>query len=252
MESTTNEGEGKSRKDSVEMTRPAMTREVERSTERSKGAERTQRKVKRSKRRQMRGRKAERASKHDRRRTSTDTVKPPPVPTPSPPPAPTPPHPERLDHDNVDTAKSNKTAARLCANTLHDPGGETTTPDNNPPSVRLKGESGKLTSLNVEPTDVEPDVDDIEDNHNDHRTPRGPVGTPDGDERRPNEPTEPPDEAEGVEKVKSKLSRQGDELRGREDKRVKSREVEGELGEQSEDNGCQRDGRTCNATSSTS
>ncbi|KIJ11552.1 hypothetical protein PAXINDRAFT_15548 [Paxillus involutus ATCC 200175] len=71
---------------------------------------------------------------------------PPPVPTPTPPaPAPTPPtspYPER-PHVDVNHTKSNKTLARRHADAVHDPGGETTTPDSTLLSVRLEGESVK-------------------------------------------------------------------------------------------------------------
>ncbi|KIJ13943.1 hypothetical protein PAXINDRAFT_13267 [Paxillus involutus ATCC 200175] len=79
---------------------------------------------------------------------------PPPPPLHHPPPSPsTPNHPERRDGD-VNTAKSNKTTAQRRADALHDPGGETTSPGNRPPSVRLKGERDEPTSLHIEPMDV--------------------------------------------------------------------------------------------------
>ncbi|KIJ10219.1 hypothetical protein PAXINDRAFT_16729 [Paxillus involutus ATCC 200175] len=167
---------------------------------------------------------------------------------------------------------------------LHDPGGETDVPGSLPPSVQLEGEKIRCTSLHVKLTDVEMnDVDETSAEEDGRppgqskarKPPRDPVGTPDGNMRRPNGPTEPPDEEEWadgrdgevtgtsttekvelrvdpVENTGSKLSRRGDKPRGREDKRVESKEVEGELGEQSEDDGCQRDGRTNDAGDATS
>ncbi|KIJ08782.1 hypothetical protein PAXINDRAFT_18099 [Paxillus involutus ATCC 200175] len=204
-----------------------------------------------------------------------------------------------VETDDVETddLKTCKTAAqRMCADALHDPGGQTDAPDSVPPSVRLEGERIRLTSLYIEVDDAETDNDHPEDNdrdENDHDTqqsPRRPVGTTDGDERRPNGPTEPPDEEKGadggygeqevestikhvettkpgqvevkevehvegvedVKDVKSRESRRGDEPRGRGDNGVETREVEGEERGQSEDDGCQRDGRTCDTDGATS
>ncbi|KIJ10288.1 hypothetical protein PAXINDRAFT_16685 [Paxillus involutus ATCC 200175] len=159
-------------------------------------------------------------------------------PEPPPPPLPNhpiPPHPERRDVD-VDTAKSNKTPARRCADAVHDPGGETDAPDSVPPSVRLEGERNRATSLNVEPDNVETDNNEV----NKTKPSRNPVGTTNGDERRPSEPTEPPDEKERERGVDSKV--RGDNG----DNGDESREVEDERGDQSEDDVCQRDGRTYN------
>ncbi|KIJ08863.1 hypothetical protein PAXINDRAFT_18029 [Paxillus involutus ATCC 200175] len=190
---------------------------------------------------------------------------PPPPPSPSTPP-PSPLHPERRDVD-VDTARTCKTAARTRADAVHDPGVETDSPGNKPPSVRLEGESGKRSSRHVETDD-----DHVEVDHDTQLTPRSPVGTPDGDERRPNGPTEPPDEVEGgrggigeprgtsrVETVESRESRRVDQP---EDERVepgdrgveetKSKEVEGEIGGQIEGDGGHRDGRTVDTGSPTS
>ncbi|KIJ08946.1 hypothetical protein PAXINDRAFT_17956, partial [Paxillus involutus ATCC 200175] len=233
---------------------------------------------------------------------------PPPEPPPFPHhpalPPPSPIHPERPD--DVDTAKSNRTAARRRADDVHDPGGQTDAPDSVPPSVRLEGEKIRRTSLRVELTDVETnDVDETSAEEagrppgqsKARKPPRDPVGTPDGDTRRPNGPTKPPDEeegadggdgeqevestvghvetnelgrveVEGVENVETKESRRGDKPRGREDKgeesrqvdepgdegneELRSREVEGELGDQSEGDGCQRDGRTIDTGDATS
>ncbi|KIJ09605.1 hypothetical protein PAXINDRAFT_17310 [Paxillus involutus ATCC 200175] len=160
---------------------------------------------------------------------------------------------------------------------------EATTPDSKPPSIRLKGESGKQSSLNVKSTDVEDDPDD-------QTTPRDPAGMQDGDMRPPNGPTEPPDEekgadggygeqevestikhvettepgrveveevkhVEGVEDVKdveTNASRRVDEPGDEEVEELRSRGVEGETGGQSEDDGCQRDGRTCDTGGATS
>ncbi|KIJ18389.1 hypothetical protein PAXINDRAFT_8642 [Paxillus involutus ATCC 200175] len=132
---------------------------------------------------------------------------PPPIPE-SPPfphhpalPPPSPIHPERPD--DVNTARSNKTAARQRADAMHNPGGETVSPGSLPPSVRLEGEWNRLTSLHVELTDVETnDVDETSAKEAGRppgqskakKPPRDPVGTSDGDTRHPNEPTEPPDE----------------------------------------------------------
>ncbi|KIJ12433.1 hypothetical protein PAXINDRAFT_14757 [Paxillus involutus ATCC 200175] len=96
------------------------------------------------------------------------------------------------DDVEMDNLKMCKTAAQqMCADALHDPGGQTDAPDSVPPSVRLEGERNRRTSLNIEVDDVETD-----DNHTQQPS-RHPVGTTDGDERRPSEPTEPPDEEEG-------------------------------------------------------
>ncbi|KIJ04991.1 hypothetical protein PAXINDRAFT_21728, partial [Paxillus involutus ATCC 200175] len=137
---------------------------------------------------------------------------------------------------------------------------EATTPDSKPPSVRLEGESGKQSSLNVKSTD--------DHDHDDQPTPRGPVGTPDGDSRRPNGPTEPPDEEKGarrgngemkvnrrvetVEEVETEESRRVDEPGDEEVEESRSKEVEGEIGDQSEEEGCQRDGRTNDTGDATS
>ncbi|KIJ21103.1 hypothetical protein PAXINDRAFT_6883 [Paxillus involutus ATCC 200175] len=80
---------------------------------------------------------------------------------------------------------------------LHDPGGETTTPDSKPPSVQLEGESGKRSSLHVEADEVETEDDHVEADPDDQNLPRNPVGTTDGDKHRPSEPTESPDKEEG-------------------------------------------------------
>ncbi|KIJ07005.1 hypothetical protein PAXINDRAFT_19795 [Paxillus involutus ATCC 200175] len=203
-----------------------------------------------------------------------------PLSPPSPIPPTSPPYPERRG-DDVDHAKSNKTPARRRADAVHDPGGEM----NKPPSVRLEGESGRRSSLHVETDD-----DHAEDDDHTQPPSRHPVGTTDGDKRRSNGPTEPPDEekgadggygeqeveltikhvettepgrveveevehVEGVEDVKdveSRESRRGDEPRGRGDNGVETREVEGEERGQSEDDGCQRDGRTCDTDGATS
>ncbi|KIJ09064.1 hypothetical protein PAXINDRAFT_17847 [Paxillus involutus ATCC 200175] len=161
-------------------------------------------------------------------------------PSPQPPPLPVPNHPEQPHH--VDTAKR--------ADALHDPGGETDAPGSQPPSVRLEGEKNKASSLNVEPDNVKTDDATVEEDQDDQQTPRDPVGTPDGDERCPSEPTEPPDEKDGEREtnVSSRTDEPGDE--GVEESR--SREVEGKEGDQSEGDGCQRDGRTNDAGDATS
>ncbi|KIJ06131.1 hypothetical protein PAXINDRAFT_20666 [Paxillus involutus ATCC 200175] len=117
------------------------------------------------------------ANEHDQHPSNDEDHSPRPSPQPPPPafhppaPTPTPPHPERPD--DIDTAKSNKTAAHV------------------PPSVRLEGERNRRTSLNIEVDEVKTD-----DNHTQQLS-RHPVGMTDGDERRPSEPTEPPDKEEG-------------------------------------------------------
>ncbi|KIJ09086.1 hypothetical protein PAXINDRAFT_17815 [Paxillus involutus ATCC 200175] len=135
----------------------------------------------------------ERGQTTEERRTAAtnandeDDAPPPQPPSPPTPPA-LPPHPER--HDNVDHTKSNKTAARPvqtpCTTKRAKRSHQAAYPRAKPPSVRLEGESGKQSSLNVKSTDVEDDPDD-------QTTPRDPAGTQDGDTRPPNEPTEPPD-----------------------------------------------------------
>ncbi|KAF8837634.1 hypothetical protein BDN67DRAFT_1013711 [Paxillus ammoniavirescens] len=220
------------------------------------------------------------ANKHGQY-TSQDEGDLPPEPPPfprhpaHPPPSPT--HPKRLDDDNNNT-KLNKTPARLRADALHNPGGETDASGSIPPSVRLEGEKIRPSSLYVKAIHVETDDNDVQDDHNDHDTqqsPRRPVGTPDSDEHRPNGPTEPPDEKDGerevdselgdkskvemrvemVERVETKeLSRVG-QPGGRGVEETKSREVKDELGGTDKDDSCQRDGRTCDtgdAMSSTS
>ncbi|KIJ12481.1 hypothetical protein PAXINDRAFT_14681 [Paxillus involutus ATCC 200175] len=185
-----------------------------------------------------------------------------------------------VETDNIETEdddlKSSKMAARMRADALHDPGGQTNSPGSKPPSVGLEGERIKWSSLHVETND-----------HNTQQLPRRPVGTTDGDERCPNGPTEPPDEEKGadggyseqeveltvehvetnepgrvevkevehikgvedVKDVESRESRRGDEPRGRGGNGVETREVEGEERGQSKDDGCQRDGRTCDTGS---
>ncbi|KIJ14747.1 hypothetical protein PAXINDRAFT_12575 [Paxillus involutus ATCC 200175] len=180
-----------------------------------------------------------------------------------------------IETDDVETddLKTCKTAAqRMCADALHDPGGQTDAPGSQPPSVRLEGEKDKASSLYVEADHVEADNDDVgtvDHGHDTQQSPRRPVGTPDGDKRRPNGPTEPPDEKEGdrgvdgessrvggVEGVETQTSRQVDEPGGKgdegDDKESRSREVEGKEGDQSEDDGCQRDGRTNDTGDATS
>ncbi|KIJ12359.1 hypothetical protein PAXINDRAFT_14835 [Paxillus involutus ATCC 200175] len=177
----------------------------------------------------------------------------------------------KTDEIEMGDLKTCKTAAqRMCADALHDPGGETDAPGSQPLSVRLEGEKGKASSLYVEAD--HDDVGTVDHNHDTQQSPRRPVGTPDGDERRPNGPTEPPDEVEGgrggnseprgtsrVETVESRESRQVDqpedervEPGDREVEETKSKEVEGEIGGQSEGDGGHRDGRTINTGSPTS
>ncbi|KIJ08005.1 hypothetical protein PAXINDRAFT_18829 [Paxillus involutus ATCC 200175] len=218
------------------------------------------------------------ANEHDQH-TSNDEDSPRTPPEPPPPhhpsPPPTPIHPERPD--DVDTAKSNRTAARRRADDVHDPGGQTDAPDSVPPSVRLEGEKIRRTSLRVELTDVETsDVDETSAEEagrppgqsKARKPPRDPVGTPDGDSRRPNGPTEPPDEEKGarrgngemkvnrrvetVEEVETEESRRVDEPGDEEVEESRSKEVEGEIGDQSEEEGCQRDGRTNDTGDATS
>ncbi|KIJ19289.1 hypothetical protein PAXINDRAFT_7789 [Paxillus involutus ATCC 200175] len=180
-----------------------------------------------------------------------------------------------VETDDVETddLKTCKTAAqRMCADALHDPGSQTDAPGSQPPSVRLEGEKDKASSLYVEANHVEADDDDdgtVDHDHDTQQSPRRPVGTPDGDKRRPNGPTEPPDEKEGdrgvdgessrvggVEGVETQTSRRVDEPGGKgdegDDEESRLREVEGKEGDQSEDDGCQRDGRTNDAGDATS
>ncbi|KIJ13525.1 hypothetical protein PAXINDRAFT_13642 [Paxillus involutus ATCC 200175] len=203
-----------------------------------------------------------------------DSPSPPPLPKhPTPPPPPSPNYPERLRRDDdVDTAKSNKTAARRRADAVHDPGGETDAPGSQPPSVRLEGEKDKALSLYVEANHDEADDHDVGTvDHDTQQSPRRPVGTQDGDTRPPSEPTEPPDEkerergvdgefrgtstveeVETVEGVEPNASRRIDEPGDEGNEELRSREVEGELGDQSEGDGCQRDGRTIDTGDATS
>ncbi|KIJ10059.1 hypothetical protein PAXINDRAFT_16906 [Paxillus involutus ATCC 200175] len=172
------------------------------------------------------------------------------LPTPEPPQldtAPSPSPPKRRDGD-VNTAKLNKTPAQRRADAVHDPGGDMKTPDSKPPSIRLEGESGKQSSRHVEMDD-----DHAKDDDHTQQPSRHPVGTMDGDKRHPNGPTEPPDEVERG---------QGGNSEPREDERVesgdrgveemKSKEVEGEIGGQSEGDGGHRDGRMIDTGSPTS
>ncbi|KIJ08169.1 hypothetical protein PAXINDRAFT_18670, partial [Paxillus involutus ATCC 200175] len=124
------------------------------------------------------------------------------------------------------------------------------------------------TSLNVDVVDVETDDNHAEDDDHTQQPSRHPVGTPDGDLRRPNGPTEPPDEEKGarrgngemkvdrrvetVEEVEMNASRRVDEPGDEEVEESRSRGVEGETGGQSEDDGCQRDGRTIDTGDATS
>ncbi|KIJ08523.1 hypothetical protein PAXINDRAFT_18350 [Paxillus involutus ATCC 200175] len=143
-------------------------------------------------------------------------------PSPLPPP-PSPTYPKQPHH--VDTTRLGKTAARLHADAVHDPGDETDTPGSQPPSVRLEGEKDKALSLYVEAYHIEADDNDIgmvDHDHDTQQSPRRPVGTPDGNEHRPSKPTEPPDEKEGG---------QGVDDEGVVDK---SREVKGQIEGQSE------------------
>ncbi|KIJ04995.1 hypothetical protein PAXINDRAFT_21725, partial [Paxillus involutus ATCC 200175] len=177
------------------------------------------------------------------------------------------------DDVETDDLKTCKTAAqRMCADALHDPGGQTDAPDSVPPSVRLEGERNRLTSLYVEVDHVETDDDHAEDDDHAQQPSRHPVGTPDGDERRPSEPTEPPDEKDGEREVdgelgvKSKVktrvetvkgvepnaSRRVDEPGDEGNEESRSREVEGEARGQSEGDDCQRDGRTNDTGDATS
>ncbi|KAF8833137.1 hypothetical protein BDN67DRAFT_1017906 [Paxillus ammoniavirescens] len=144
-------------------------------------------------------------------------------------------------------------AARRRADALHDPGGQTVAPGSVPPSVRLKGEKNKVTSLHVETNDVETEDDDhVEEDPDDQNPPRNPVGTTDGDKRHPNGPTEPPDKKEGergvngelkvettVETVENVESRESSRVDEPEDEGVerelRSKEVEDELGGTVED-----------------
>ncbi|KIJ11665.1 hypothetical protein PAXINDRAFT_15481 [Paxillus involutus ATCC 200175] len=87
-----------------------------------------------------------------------DDTPPPQPPSPPTPPA-LPPHPEQ--HDDNDHTKSNKMPARTHADAMHDPGSETDSPGNKPPSVQLEGESSKWSSLHIETDDVETEDDDL-------------------------------------------------------------------------------------------
>ncbi|KAF8835657.1 hypothetical protein BDN67DRAFT_1015370 [Paxillus ammoniavirescens] len=192
------------------------------------------------------------------------------LPEPSaPPPPPSPSHPKQHHNDDDDDLKSNTTAARTCADAVHDPGGQMVKPEDKPPSVRLKGEKNKATSLNVKVDNVEMDDDHAKVDNNESKPPQDPVGTTDSDKRRPNEPTEPPDKKEGergvdgestvestVERVELKTLSQVDQPGGRGVKReTRSKDVEDKLGGKVEDDECQQGGRmgdTGDATSSTS
>ncbi|KIJ10411.1 hypothetical protein PAXINDRAFT_16566 [Paxillus involutus ATCC 200175] len=164
-----------------------------------------------------------------------DSPAPAPPPSPPPlsnhtaPPAPSPNCPERQDDDSP--MELSKTAARRRADAVHDPGGKTDSTDSKPPS----------------PNDVKTD------DHDDQPMPRGPVGTPDGDLRCPNGPTEPPDEEKGartgnsemkVDKMVKTVEEVETEESSQDDEQTKSKEVEGEAGDQNGKDDCQPDGRT--------
>ncbi|KAF8835031.1 hypothetical protein BDN67DRAFT_1015911 [Paxillus ammoniavirescens] len=143
-------------------------------------------------------------------------------------------------------------AAPQCADTMHDPGGETVSPGSLPLSIQLEGERDNKASQYVELMDVKPT--DIEMNakvdNNELKLPRDPVVTQDSDKHCPNESTEPPDEEEGAQggndKVKVKLrieevkSSQVNKLRSKGDEgedRVELTEVKGEKGGQNNEDG---------------
>ncbi|KIJ09204.1 hypothetical protein PAXINDRAFT_17700 [Paxillus involutus ATCC 200175] len=159
-------------------------------------------------------------------------------PEPPPPAPPAPPYPERRPHNNNDLKTCKMAAQRMCADALHDPGGQTNSPGSKPPSVQLEGERIRLMSLYVEVDDAET-VDD-----------------------HTHEPTEPLDEEKGSNQIELKLrtsreSSRVDETDGKGDegtkmKGEKLKEVENEARDQSEGKGCQRDGRMCDMGSATS
>ncbi|KAF8835860.1 hypothetical protein BDN67DRAFT_984328 [Paxillus ammoniavirescens] len=145
--------------------------------------------------------------------------------------------------------------------TVHDPGGQTVAPGSVPPSVWLEGERNGLTSLNVEVDKVKVNGNHVEVNHETQKLPRGPVGTQDSDMCCPNEPTELPDKDEGarggngkvrVKSAEMKELRQGDQPGGRGVEETRSREVEGEAGDQNGVDNGQQDGRTNDTGSPTS
>ncbi|KIJ14166.1 hypothetical protein PAXINDRAFT_13079 [Paxillus involutus ATCC 200175] len=115
-------------------------------------------------------------------------------------------------------------------------------PDSVPPSVRLEGEKIRRTSLYVEVDHVETDDAHAKEDE----------WPPDGEVMGTSMIEKVESRVDPVENTESKSLRRGDELRGREDERVESREVEGKLGEQSKDDGCQQDGRTCDTGGATS
>ncbi|KAF8839610.1 hypothetical protein BDN67DRAFT_1012200 [Paxillus ammoniavirescens] len=162
---------------------------------------------------------------------------------------------QHLHHHHLTTPNDETTSTpRGRTKRLHDPGGQTDTPDSVPPSVQLEGEKIRPSSLYVEADHIKTDDHEVEVDHETQKPPRGPVGTQHGDMRCPNEPTEPPDEEEGARRGNGDMKvdrRPG----GRGVEETKSREVEDELGGTDEDDDCQRDGRTNNtdaAMSSTS
>ncbi|KIJ09920.1 hypothetical protein PAXINDRAFT_17034 [Paxillus involutus ATCC 200175] len=77
------------------------------------------------------------------------------------------------EEDDVNSARTCKTATQRCADAVHDPDGQTDSPDSVPPSPPS----------------------------------RHPVGTMDGDKCCPSEPTEPPDKKEGEQGGNSELRR---------------------------------------------
>ncbi|KIJ12073.1 hypothetical protein PAXINDRAFT_15101 [Paxillus involutus ATCC 200175] len=189
-----------------------------------------------------------------------------------------------VETDDVNL-KSSKTAARMRADALHNPGGQMNSPGSKPPSVELKGERIRWSSLHVKADDIETNNDRVENDHDTQQSPRRPVGTTDGNKRHPNRPTEPPDKEKGVDggyseqeveltvkhietnevkgtstvkevkdikDIKSRESRRGDEPRGRGGNGVETREVEGEERGQSKDDACRRDGRTIDTGDATS
>ncbi|KAF8837097.1 hypothetical protein BDN67DRAFT_1014125 [Paxillus ammoniavirescens] len=128
--------------------------------------------------------------------------------------------------------KLNTTATQRRADTVHNPGGQTVTPEDKPPSVQLEGERKWVTSLNVEANDIRT----VDHDHNTQQLPRRPMDTPDSDKHHPNGPTEPPDEKDGEQGV--------DEPRGRGGNEDESRELKGEPRDEVEDDNSQRDGPT--------
>ncbi|KAF8833004.1 hypothetical protein BDN67DRAFT_1018068 [Paxillus ammoniavirescens] len=143
---------------------------------------------------------------------------------------------------------------RTMATNANEHGGETVAPEDKSPSVWLKGESGKQSSLYVKADHVEM-VDDnnhVKEDHDTQTAPRDPVGTSDSVKRHPNEPTEPPDKEEGARRgngemkvdrrVEMEESSRVDQPGGRGGNEDETRRDEGQTGGKDKDKDGQRDG----------